>query len=275
MGDLMKGMISDTYNPLVSVIIACYNAENYIEECIKSLLNQTYKNIEIIICDDNSTDKSFNLLKEYAKIDNRILLLKNNENLFAAATRNKCIERSKGEFIVIQDIDDKSKLDRIEKLVKHFQSDNVDFVSSGMIGFNEHGEERLLYKEKKLPNKNDFLWGLPFYHAPTMFTRDSIKKVNGYRVSNETKRGQDYDLFMRLYIEGFKGKNIPDLLYYYRVDGETIKRRRFSARLGECIIRYKGFKKLGLFPKGLPYVIKPIIAHFVQFFNYRNYYLRK
>lgn len=88
--------------------------------------------------------------------------------------------------------------------------------------------------------------------------------VNGYRVSKETRRGQDYDMFMRLYAMGFCGCNISDVLYGYRVDKNTLSRRKFEYRIDECIIRYKGFKSLGLLPKGLLYVLKPIAAYVIQ-----------
>lgn len=78
--------------PLVSIIIACYNAENYIDICMESLIKQTYKNFEIIVCDDASTDKSIEILKKWEKKDKRIIILKNKINMFAAATRNRCFK---------------------------------------------------------------------------------------------------------------------------------------------------------------------------------------
>lgn len=260
--------------PMVSVIIACYNAEKYIHECLDTILNQTYKNIEVIICDDSSTDNSYKVLQEYARSDKRIILLKNEKNLYAAATRNKCIQNSSGKYIIIQDIDDKSELARIEILLKHIKNESIDFVSSSMIRFNEFNSFKTLGEKQKpeYPNKYHFLWGLPFYHAPTIFKRECIITVNGYRVAKETRRGQDYDLFMRLYAKGYKGKNIRDKLYWYRVDHATIKRRSFDARIDECKLRYLGFKKMGLLPLGLPFIIKPFIAYLAQLIKYKMYY---
>ena len=66
--------------PLISVIMPCYNSEDYIEEAIESILNQTYNNIEVIIADDCSTDKSFDLIKRYTKKDKRVRCFKNKKN---------------------------------------------------------------------------------------------------------------------------------------------------------------------------------------------------
>lgn len=259
---------------LVSIIIACYNAEEYIGECLESIINQTHHNIEIIICDDNSTDDSYKILQSYAKADDRILLLKNEKNSFAAATRNRCITNSSGEYLMIQDIDDKSELNRVEVLLSHLLTENVDFVSSGMLSFdqNKHTMKCLSRSGPEFPQRKDFLWGLPFYHATTLFKRQCIEAVGGYRVSKETRRGQDYDLFMRLYASGFIGKVIDECLYWYREDSATIRRRTFSARIDECKIRFHGFRILKLYPIGFLFVPKPLIAHFYHMLKYRSYY---
>lgn len=253
--------------PLVSIIVACHNAENFIDNCLKALINQTYKNIEIIVCDDASTDRSIALLRDWAEKDSRIIVLYNKDNLFAAATRNRCFDIAKGEYYCIQDIDDISKLDRIEKLVREIQTDNVDFVSSSMQCFNEsNGIQNKIISHKQYPSKWAFLWGISFCHPATLFTKECIMDVGGYRVSQDTRRCQDYDMFMRLYAKGYKGKNISESLYLYRLDEDTIKRgANYTAAMCEYNVRKYGFKVLAL-----PYVLrklcalKPLIAYAYQ-----------
>ena len=109
--------------PLVSVIIACYNAENYIDQCFEALVGQTYQNIEIVVCDDASKDNSLIKLNEWAQRDTRIKVLHNEKNLFAAATRNYCFKEAKGDFFCIQDIDDVSMPNRIERLIEELQKE--------------------------------------------------------------------------------------------------------------------------------------------------------
>lgn len=254
---------------LVSIVIAAYNAENYIGGCLDSIICQTYQNWEIWICDDASTDKTSIIIKDYASRDKRIHFLQNDKNLYAGKSRNRCIENSNGYYIAIQDADDLSEKDRLEILVNAIENNNCDFVSSGHYLFDDNGIYKKNIPKKEAPKKEDFLFDSPFCHAATMFKKECLMKVNGYRVSKETRRGQDYDLFMRLYAEGFSGINVKDVLYGYRVDRNTISRRKLKYRIDECKIRYKGFTELGLMPKAFPYVLKPIPAYFLQLLRRR------
>ena len=254
---------------LVSVVIAAYNAEKYICDSLDSILNQTYQNIEIWICDDASTDNTPEIIKDYASKDKRIHFLHNEKNMFAGMSRNRCIEKCDGYYVAIQDADDISESNRIEILVNAIEKKKADFVSSGHYLFDDNGVYERIVPKRETPSKEDFLFGIPFCHAATLFKNHCLKAVNGYRVSKETRRGQDYDLFMRLYAGCFKGANVSDILYGYRVDRNTISRRKFKYRIDECKIRYKGFKALGLMPKALPYVLKPIPAYFLQLLRRR------
>ena len=252
---------------LVSIIIACYNGGPYIDGCLLSLINLSYKNIEIIICDDASKDNSWEKLQAWEKKDSRIVLIRNQRNLFSANARNNCIAIAKGQFLMVQDIDDRSEPDRIDILLRSLKDNNVDFVSSSMITINNLGIEdrtKVLRHGVKFPSKYHFLWRLPFNHPATLFSKDSVTKVGGYSVAKRTRRCEDYDLFMRLYASGAKGMNIDEPIYVYRLDDETFKRRTFSARLDEVVIRYKGFKALGIFWLGLPMTIRPIIVYLIK-----------
>ena len=93
-------------NPIVSVIIACHNASAFIDECLESMVIQTYRNFEIIICDDASSDDSWDKLLKWEKIDKRIVLLRNEHNSGAGSARNRCLEIALGDYFLIQDIDD-------------------------------------------------------------------------------------------------------------------------------------------------------------------------
>jgi len=245
---------------LVSVVIACRNCEEYISKCIDSILTQTHKNLEVLVCDDASTDSSIDILLEYEKKDKRIRVLKNFNNLMAAASRNRCIEISKGKYIVIQDADDFSTPDRITILLNYLEKNpEVSFISSAAYLFSTSDiqADSVMVKKKKKPTKKDFLWGLPFIHGSTMFRRECIIRIGGYRVVKETKRGQDYDMFMRMYAEGYHGININEPLYWIRAGGNLIKKQILSSVKNEFKIRMYGFKRLGLMPLGYLFVFKP------------------
>ena len=106
---------------------------------------------------------------------------------------------------------------------------------------------------------NDFLFSSPYKHGAVMFRREVLNKTGGYRVSKETFRAENYDLFMTL--QTFcKGENLDEFLYYFCENKAAGKRRKYKYRFDEAKVRFFGFKKLGLLPKGMPYVIKPLIV---------------
>ncbi len=247
--------------PKVSVVMALYNVEEYLEKSVNSILNQTYKNIEIIMCDDCSKDGTLKLAKKLAKQDSRIKVLENKENLKSGKTRNRCIEDATGKYIAIQDADDYSDLTRIEKQVNFLEENKeYDFVSSGIYRFDENGIWGEYHSWSEKPINKDFLWGLPFVHAATMFTKESLNKINNYQISKDTIRTEDFDLFLRLYIEGFKGYNLKECLYFVNENIDSYMRRKYRYRIDEAKMRFNAYKKLGLMPKGIIFAIKPLIV---------------
>lgn len=114
-------------NQLVSVIIPVYNVEKYLEECIDSVLNQTYKNIEIIIVDDGSTDSSGNICDRYAETNSQIQVV-HQQNSGLSATRNTGEKQAKGKYIYFLDSDDYIVFDAIEKLCCIAENNNADVV---------------------------------------------------------------------------------------------------------------------------------------------------
>lgn len=249
---------------MVSVIMGVYNIhdEKMLETSINSILNQTYIDFEFIICDDGSTDNTYKMLEKIAKNDNRIKLLRNYINLKASGARNRCLEQAKGEFIAIMDADDYSSPERLEMQVD-FLKRNSEFGFVGTKG--KYFEDRVDYTKGdywfcKLPQKKDFLITLPFVHASIMFKREALLKVDGYSLNKKVNRSEDYDLIMRMYVIGYKGANIDKTLYYIRQDQNTFKRRKYRYRINEAIVKYEGFKLLGLMPKGIVFVIKPLIV---------------
>lgn len=123
-------------NPLVSIIVPTYNVKHYIRECIDSILNQTYKNIEIIIVNDGSTDNSMYMINDYVTSIDKIKVI-NQENQGLSAARNSGIEEAKGKYIALIDSDDKVKPNFIKNLVKTAMQTNADIVRGSFRDF--HG----------------------------------------------------------------------------------------------------------------------------------------
>ncbi len=145
------------YTPKVSVIIPVYNVEKYLPECLDSVISQTLKEIEIICVDDGSTDNSVNILKEYAKKDKRITVLRQT-NLHAGVARNAGIAVAKGEYFSFLDSDDFFELDMLESLVKIAEKDKSDVVICGNYVFDqmENKDVRTTQYREQFINKSPF-----------------------------------------------------------------------------------------------------------------------
>lgn len=244
----------------VSVIMATYNCKHHVEDAIDSILLQSYTDIELIICDDHSTDGTWELIQQY-KNNKKIKMYKNKQNMHAAYTRNKCIKQSTGEYIAIQDADDISEKDRIANLVNFLRGHQYyDFVGSSVKVFNDKNNKQIIKYKPERPEKKDFLFTIPFAHPSLLFRKEVLEDIGGYRVSKETTRVEDYDMVMRAYIAGYKGYNLEMPLYNYRVDDETLKKRKFKYRVDESKVRFIRFREMGLLPAGFIYVLKPIIV---------------
>ena len=117
-------------NELVSIITPCYNSEKFLDECISSVLNQTYQNWEMLIVDDNSSDNSSILINSYSKKDERIKPLYLNDNIGAAMARNKAISKAKGKYLAFLDSDDVWLPKKLEIQTNFMKKNNYSFVFS-------------------------------------------------------------------------------------------------------------------------------------------------
>jgi len=115
----------------VSIIVPIYNAEKVLSRCIDSILNQSYKNLEIILINDGSKDKSIDIIREYEKLDSRIKVI-NNSNKGVSETRNIGVSQATGEYIQFIDSDDYIELDMIEKTIKLIEKEDADCVITGL-----------------------------------------------------------------------------------------------------------------------------------------------
>ncbi len=248
--------------PKVSVIMGVYNCrdKNLLKDSVLSIINQTFKDWEFLICNDGSSDDTLQYIQKIAKLDDRIKILSYSKNKGLAYALNRCVKCSVGNYIARQDDDDISYPDRLEKEVK-FLDANPDIV---MVGTNTdvYCDDEIcgayIYPEK--PTKYSFLWNSPFLH-PTIMIRSNVLNACGcYRVAKETKRCEDYDLFMRIYSLGYKGYNIQEKLYKYKIYIDKKKKyRSIRYRIDEAKIRYIGYKKMKILCVGFLFVLKPIL----------------
>lgn len=190
-----------TQQPLVSTVISTYNGAKYIRKAIDSVLNQTYKNIELIIADDCSTDDTQKIISEYLKKDPRIRTFRNETNMGSYKSLNKAIGVSKGKYIANLDDDDIwITPKKIEKQVE-FMEKNKDYglVGGGMIKIDTKNNEiaRFLFLEndedlrKSILSANNL-----FAHSSVLFRKDIWEKAGGY--NGLFDYSADMDLWLKM-----------------------------------------------------------------------------
>jgi len=213
-------------NDLVSVIMSTYNEElKWIEESINSILNQSYSNIELIIILDNPQNvKLKHLLRDYAKSDNRICLIVNNENIGLVKSLNIALKHCKGKYIARMDADDISSIGRLNSQKEYLENNNLDFVYSGVTFMNEEGLNLFETNKYKIePNRVKKLLKITniSYH-PTWFLKKEIyETLNGYR---EIFYCEDYDFSLRCISKGFRIGKMDQNVLRYRVRKNSISR---------------------------------------------------
>ena len=245
----------------ISVIMGIYNCASTLPEAIESILNQTYSNWEIIMCDDGSSDDTFKVAQEYQrKYPEKIKVIRNEKNSGLNKTLNHCLKYADGDYIARMDGDDISLSTRFEKEAK-FLEENPDYsiVSCPMIYFDENGDWGQ-GTSVEYPDKYSFVAGTPFCHAPCMVRAEAYNAANGYSEDERTLRAEDYDLWFRLYSMGYKGYNLQEPLYKMRDDENAYNRRKFKYALNEAYVRRKGYKLLRLPLRARLYSVRPIIV---------------
>lgn len=145
-------------NSLVSIVVPTYNCEKYIENCIESIVIQSYKNIEVIIIDDGSIDNTYEIIKKYITKDKRIKYF-TQENSGPSVARNKGIEKSNGEYLIFVDSDDIIEKIYVEKLLNRIKSNSFDIACCGYIDKSKYGVVKLndFWINKDILNKQEFL----------------------------------------------------------------------------------------------------------------------
>jgi len=216
--------------PLVSVIIPAYNAEAFISKTLDSVLSQTYKNIEVLVVDDGSKDRTPEIVKSFAQRDVRITLLQQ-PNKGVAAARNLAIEKSNGEYIAPVDADDIWYPQKLEKQVQcMLQSDpSVGLVYTWSVVIDENNlisMKLVNYLDPIAYTEGDVFTALVYVNflrnaSVPLIRRACFEKVGGYncKLKEQNSQGcEDWDIYLRI-AEFFKFKVVPEYLVGYR---ETI-----------------------------------------------------
>lgn len=234
---------------LISIIVPVYNTENYLEKCLYSLVNQTYKNIEIIIVDDGSPDNSMNIIQKFVLADNRVKVI-SQKNQGLSGARNTGMNNTNGDYIMFIDSDDWIEIDTCEKAINASEKYNADVVFWSYIKEFSNSQKdnylfdktEIIWSEKNINQLSRRMVGLVGDELANPQSIDNLvtawgklykKSVIGDVRFTDTKIiGTEDALFN---IEVFLGINsavyIPDLLSHYRKDNESSLTHNYKKKL--------------------------------------------
>ncbi|MEH1930423.1 glycosyltransferase family 2 protein [Nostoc sp.] len=233
-------------NPKVSVIIPAYNTEAYIAKAIESALEQTLTDIEVIIVDDGSSDKTVEVAKSFT--DQRLKVIVNQQNLGVSAARNRALKAAQGEWIAVLDSDDWYAPERLEKLVLLAEQKNADMIADDLhlirdgakspwsTLIQESGEhiERILQIDIVYFVRTDVYRqrGLHLGLSKPIFKREFLLK-HGIEYDEEIRMGQDFWIDMKCLIKGSRFFIEPKPYYFYRSRPGSLVHQSQLARLNQ------------------------------------------
>jgi len=236
------------YEPLVSIIMPLYNCEEYIRESIESVRQQTYKNWELIIVDDASTDKSVDIVKQVIKEESRICFIGLNANRGVANARNIATEEAKGKFIAFLDSDDLWLPTKLVKQIEAMEMENILLSYGSYILIDENGNSRGILEAKTKVSYEDMLKTSEIGTLTMMYNAYELGKHYFLDIGHE-----DYVMKLEVLKKIDFAKGITEPLAKYRVAKNSLSRNKFKAALWQWKI-YRDAEELSLF-KSIYYFI--------------------
>ena len=220
-----------SHSPVISVVMPVYNAGNYLEMAVDSILNQTFTEFEFLVIDDGSSDESPAIMRRYQELDSRIRFSQRpHENGNYVTALNHLIEIARGEFVARMDADDISSPERFDRQVAYLRAHpKVVAVSSWHLCVdNELCPIREMCTEethKRIDEAHMRAESAQMCHSAAMIRTDAIRRVNGYRA--DYCSAEDFDLWLRLAEIGSLA-NLPEFLLTYRLHGQSVGATRHA-----------------------------------------------
>lgn len=218
-------------NPLISIIIPCYNKAKYLKATLDSALSQTYENTEIIVVDDGSTDNPDFIMQQYS--DSKIKYFKQ-KNSGVVVSRNRAIENSQGQWILPLDADDILPDNYIETLWKNV--DDIKTISSAPHIYVDENCKSLNTVWPELTSRADFSFEALFesnrISNSSLYSRQMWEAVGGYDIKVNNLFCEDWELWINLVYHGCKIKFTRDTAYYYRIlpwSGKDVSRTNLDS----------------------------------------------
>ena len=228
---------------LVSIITPTYNCAKFIAETIESVQNQTYKNWEMLIVDDRSTDETEEIVKKYIEKDNRIKYHLLEKNSGAAVARTTAMNMAQGAYMAFLDSDDLWPPEKLERQINWMEKNNYNFSCTSYNQINEDGTSNgRIIKSIKKTNYNRLLLDCPVGNSSVMYNVEALGK---FEVPNIRKRNDDALWLQMLKKESYIW-GMPEVMMSYRIRGNSISRNKFKVIKYHWIL-YRKIEHLNVF----------------------------
>jgi len=229
-----------------SIITPIYNAEEFLEDTLNSILNQTYQDWESILIDDNSTDNSLKIAEKFALLDSRFIIIYKTVSGGAAKARNAGIEKAKGRFIAFLDSDDIWESEKLEKQIAFMKSNEILF---GYTNYHLMSEQGQVSNEVKVPLKvsyDSLLKGNVVACLTAIYDSKHLGKV----LMPDIRKRQDFGLWLKITKRGVIGYSLQESLARYRIRSGSISHAKFNTmkytwHLYRSVEKLSYFKSIG------------------------------
>jgi teichuronic acid biosynthesis glycosyltransferase TuaG len=236
---------------LVSIIMPYFKKEFYVENSVKSILSQSYQNFEVIIIDDELSNKSEKILQDISKLDNRIKLIFNKKNLGAGESRNEGMKIARGDYIAFCDSDDLWKHSKLEIQLKFMRETNVEFSFTGYGIINEKSENIGHRKAEKILNFKKLRQSCDI-GLSTVIIKKNLLDNSDYKFA-KIKTKEDFVFWLKLAKNQIKLYGLNENLSYWRKNKNSLSSSVFQ-KLSDGYKVYRIYLNYGKF-KSLMYLI--------------------
>ena len=223
----------------VSIVIPVYNVDKYIGKCLESIINQTYKDIEIIVVDDGSTDSSLSIIKEYQKKDQRIIVI-TQKNAGGVLARKTGILKASGEYILVFDSDDWVELDTVERLVNYAKEyKNIDIIKFNSIeepkkkirSVMNIGDKHLFEGDELKELINILVYSNNWNNIWNAFIKKDLFDFNSFVYEKIVHKAEDLQLNLQILPKAKKVLVVNDVLYHYYINPTGITQKIYPQKV--------------------------------------------